>query len=250
MIPGTVECERRRWSQLRPPPRPAAPPRTRYADIGRDDARPVLVYGGGCFSEVVRELVTDCGRQFAGFVNDWMQGPEIVGGLATLLDGAGEPRFDLAMAIGYRHLGARFDLYERLKAAGYRFPALVHPLAHVARTARVADGAFVMARAVVDTGASVRELAVLWPAVTINHDSEVGANTFVSPGAIVCGVSRVGSGCFVGAGAVVTDHVDVADGTFVKAASRYSGGPLPALDFGPAAAEATATMGGTVGQPA
>ena len=186
----------------------------------------VLVYGASTFGHVVRALVGDCGHKFAGFIDDRIQGPEIVGNLETLLSRSLAGDFEVAMAIGYRHLDARLALFHRLHSAGYRFATLVHPAAYAAGSARLGEGALLMAHASVDTDAVLGDLVVLWPGAIVSHHSEVGCNTFLAPGAIVCGITRVGTSCFIGAGAVITDGVSVSDGSFVKASSCYSGGPL------------------------
>jgi hypothetical protein len=81
----------------------------------------VLVYGSSTFGRVVRALVNDCGRKFAGFIDDWSSGGDVIGDINTLLSGSLGADFDLAMAIGYRHLDARLALYRRLRAAGHHF---------------------------------------------------------------------------------------------------------------------------------
>jgi sugar O-acyltransferase (sialic acid O-acetyltransferase NeuD family) len=196
---------------------PSAPRRTAHP------AKPVLVYGGGEFGQVVRELVIDCGRSFAGFVDDWVKGPEIVGDSKSVFARSSAEDFEIAMAIGYRHLAARLEVFQKLTAVGYRFVSLVHPAAYVSSSARIGSGVQVMARAIVDRAAAVRDLVVLWPGANVSHDCEVGRNTFISPGAVLCGRVRLGHSCFVGAGAVITDGVAVPERTSIKAATRYSG---------------------------
>lgn len=183
---------------------------------------PVLIYGSREFGQVVRGLVEDCGRRFEGFVDDWNSGPQVLGSFVEVTNRYPPEGFEIALAIGYRHLAARWELYQRVKAAGYRVSTLVHPQAYLARSATVLEGAMVMARAVVDMAATVGNLAVIWPGVVINHDSRVGENSFVSPNATVCGHSSVGCSCFVGAAAVVVDHVVVPDGSFIRAGAVYS----------------------------
>jgi sugar O-acyltransferase (sialic acid O-acetyltransferase NeuD family) len=183
----------------------------------------LLVYGSSEFGAVLRDVLADCGHQFAGFVDDvYPDNPGVVGAFAAARASHPPGEYGLVLAIGYKHLEARQRLFGAARAAGYRFATLVHPAAHVHASAKVGEGSVVMARAIVDRGADLGEACVLWPGVNISHDSSVGANTFLSPSAIVCGFARVGSGCFLGAGSVVADHRTVPDGSFVKAGSVFA----------------------------
>jgi sugar O-acyltransferase (sialic acid O-acetyltransferase NeuD family) len=182
----------------------------------------LLVYGSSEFGAVLRDVLADCGHEFAGFVDDVHPAkPGVVGAFAAARASHPPQEHGMVMAIGYKHLEARARRFAEARAAGYRFITLLHPAAHVHKSARIADGAVVMARAIVDRGARIGEACVLWPGVNVSHDSTIGDNTFLSPGAIVCGFAQVGSGCFLGAGSVIADHRSVPDASFVKAGSVF-----------------------------
>lgn len=183
----------------------------------------LLVYGSSEFGMVLRDVLGDCGHEFAGYVDDVHPGrPEVVGSFDSARASHPPPVYGMVLAVGYKHLEARKRILAAIRAAGYRLATLVHPAAHVHSSAAIGEGAVVMARAIVDRGARLGEASVLWPGANVSHDSAVGANTFVSPGAVVCGFAKVGSSCFVGAGSVIADHCTVPDGSFVKAGSVFS----------------------------
>lgn len=189
----------------------------------------LLVYGSREFGRVVKDLAEQCGYRVAGFIDDFHRGDGILGTFAEVAGRCPPARFEVAIAVGYRDLGARWAVRERVVAHGYRLPALVHPRAYVRDPARIGDGSFVMAGAIVDLQASLGPLVVVWPGAVVNHDSRVGENSFLSPHATICGCVTIGRQVFVGAGATIVDHVEVPAGTFVKAGSLYRGplGPGP-----------------------
>lgn len=184
--------------------------------------KPILVYGSKDFALVIRDLVEQCGRTFAGFIDDTTSGPEIVGDYAHVLNAYPPHDFDLVIAIGYNHLTARWNVYQRGISDGYTVPVLMHPRAYVRNPNAIGAGAFVMAGAIVDIGATVGELAVLWPGANVSHNSAIGANTFLSPNATVCGFTHIGRGCFIGAGAVIVEKMEVPPSHFIKAGTVYS----------------------------
>ena len=181
----------------------------------------LLVYGSRLFGGVIRCLVEDAGHDFAGFIDDVHEGPEVLGPFEVVRKGHPPSGYGCVNAVGYANLPARRAVTDRLQSAGYPMPVLVHPRAYVSTASSVGPGTFVMAVAIVDCRVTIASGVVVWPGVCVSHDCTIGANTFLSPNCTVCGDCRVGGDCFVGAGAVIVSHAVVPDGTRIKAAERY-----------------------------
>ena len=184
-----------------------------------------LIYGSREFAHTVAELVEDCGHVVAGFIDDFSSGPRIVGTLEQARCSHPPDQYRIALAVGYNRLEARWDAWQRLRAAGYQAPALVHPRAYVAKSAEVGEGAMIMAGALVDVRARVGAIVVAWPGACISHDCIVGENSFISPNATLCGYVNLGAQCFVGAGAAIVDHCSVPPSTRIKMQSSYLNTP-------------------------
>ena len=182
----------------------------------------ILVYGSTTFGSVVRVLVEECGHAFAGFIDDkHPSGPDVLGNFDAVAKSHPAAAFGCVNAVGYNDLAARQRVTDRIRAAGYAMPALVHPRAIIGRDSRVDDGSMIMAGTVVDCRVTLEACVVAWPGVVVAHDTTIGANTFLSPNCTVCGCCDVGRDCFVGAGAVIVDHATVAGGTRIKALERF-----------------------------
>jgi sugar O-acyltransferase (sialic acid O-acetyltransferase NeuD family) len=182
----------------------------------------LLIYGSKEFASTVAELVRHCGHEAVGMVDDYNSGPGIIGNLDSVVRTHPPEHHGIALAVGYSNLSARWAAWDRIRNAGYRAPALVHPRAYVADSAKLGDGVMVMAAAIVDVYAEIGELTVLWPGANVSHHSRVGPNTFLSPGATLCGFVDVGANSFIGAVAVLVDHTKVPEDSFIKAGSIYS----------------------------
>ncbi len=175
----------------------------------------VLIYGSGEYAQMLRLHLPQYGQGFAGFIDDFSSGPEVIG---TLLDAsARSPGERLVLGIGYRSLSAREACAQRALDLGLEFATLIHPKALVADVACVGQGAVVMAGAYVDASARLGPFGVMWPNSVLSHDSVVGSHSFLSPSATVCGFVSVGARCFIGANAVLVDHQTVAGDQFIKA---------------------------------
>jgi sugar O-acyltransferase (sialic acid O-acetyltransferase NeuD family) len=127
------------------------------------------------------------------------------------------------LAIGDPH--QRMKIAERLTARGARFLTLVHPLAHVARTARLGEGCIVGPFATVGAYAQLGNHVALTYYASVGHDARVGDCCALSPYAAANGgtilepcvfvgthaainpMKRIGRGAKVAAGAVVYRNV-------------------------------------------
>ena len=120
-------------------------------------------------------------------------------------------------------LGAgRRALIEPVRGAGLALPALVHPGAHVSPSARVADGAQVMASAVVGGDCSVGEAVLVNAGAVLEHDVLVEAGASIGPGAVLAGRAIVRAEAEVGAHATVLPDGVVAAGAKVAAGAVVS----------------------------
>lgn len=113
--------------------------------------------------------------------------------------------------------GPRRRLYQKLSADGFVFPALRHPSAVIAGAVEVAEGAQIMAGAVIQPRAVIGENTVVNTSASIDHDCIVGAHAFIAPGAILCGTVHIGAGALIGAGAVILPGVVIGENAVVGA---------------------------------
>lgn len=182
-----------------------------------------LIYGSKDFALVLRDLLDCLDLKFAGFINDYESGGEIVGTFDHVRSYFPANEFSIVLGVGYNNLRARWTLFEKIKNYGYGVTTLVHQNAYVRNPNNVGEGSIIMANSTLDCNAVVGEAVVLWPGVVVNHDSKIGRNSFLSPSATVCGFVTVGEHSFIGAGAVVVDHCEVPAYSFIKAHSLFKG---------------------------
>jgi sugar O-acyltransferase (sialic acid O-acetyltransferase NeuD family) len=104
---------------------------------------------------------------------------------------------------------SRRQVVERAVAAGFEFPPLVHPAAHVSRTSTVAAGAVIGPGVVIGASSSIGEHAVLGRGALIGHHTTIGAFATLNPGVNVAGNTVVEDDAFVGMAAIVRDHTRI-----------------------------------------
>jgi UDP-perosamine 4-acetyltransferase len=163
--------------------------------------------GAGGHGKVTLEAVRAIGGfEVVGFVDPAPPGPVVLG-VPVLGDDAVLPRLradgvaTAVVALGGN--GVRERVGERLRGLGFALPPVVHPAALVAPSARVGDGAVVMARAVIGTATRIGVLAIVNTGAVIDHDNDIGAAAHVAPGCALAGTVTVGARTLVGVGSAV-----------------------------------------------
>lgn len=180
---------------------------------------PEIIVGAGGHGRVLADALRLEGRAVAGFVDpDSAQtsaGPPILGDDDALKDW---PDCGLVNGIG-GPLGAdlRRRVQSRLEGEGRRFSGVRHPSAIVAASARLDPTVQLLARSVVQPGATLAAGVIVNTGAIVEHDCVVGAFTHCAPGSILCGGVTVGAGCHIGAGAVIREGVRLADRIVVGA---------------------------------
>lgn len=197
---------------------------------GFSDAAPLVLLGAGGHAKVVLALARAAGRQVVGVcdpvltrdgVARWRDIPVLGGDDA--LDRIDPQAVHLANGVGQLPRStARRDLYARLAARGFRFPALVHPSAWIDDSVVLADGVQVMAGAIVQPDCTLDENTVVNTRASVDHDCHVGAHVHIAPAACLCGGVRVGVGAFVGAGATVLPAISIGEEAIVAAGATLA----------------------------
>lgn len=184
---------------------------------------PFVVLGAGGHGAVVLGTLLDAGAEVKGLLDPGQEvgarvlDTPVLGPDAWL---AAMAPADVVLANG---LGAvpgsqvRMRLYDAWRARGFGFPPLVHPSAVLGRDVRLAEGAQVMAGAVVQCRTYVGENVVVNTRASVDHDCHLAEHVFVGPGAVLCGDVYVGRGAFIGAGAVLLPGVEIGAGVVVGA---------------------------------
>jgi sugar O-acyltransferase (sialic acid O-acetyltransferase NeuD family) len=111
----------------------------------------------------------------------------------------------------------RREVFDRLLAAGFELPPIVHDSAIVSPWANLGRGVQVLAAAVVNAGAEVGDNVIINTGAIVEHDCRISPHAHVAPGARLAGLATVGEGAHVGIGAVVIEGIRIGDGALVAA---------------------------------
>ena len=163
----------------------------------------LLIFGAGGHGRVVADALQQAHADWALVAsdrNDQLCRGELLPGipLAALssLESLGGA---LHVAIGDNRAREK----ESLLLGLHQLVSVIHPRASVSRLARVGEGCFVAAQAVIAPGVVLARSVIVNHCAVVDHDCKVGAFTHIAPGAALGGGAHIGSRVLIGSGAVV-----------------------------------------------
>jgi sugar O-acyltransferase (sialic acid O-acetyltransferase NeuD family) len=158
-----------------------------------------------------------------GFVDDdprkseEMSGLNILGDAKWLAERAA--RQPVAVALGIGDNFARRAVAERCGMNGVQLLTPVHPSATIAASAKVAQGAAIMAHAVVNADATIGRGAIINTGAIVEHDCGVGDFAHLSPKVAISGHVQVGELSWLCVGSTVIPNLRIGTGSIVGAGS-------------------------------
>ena len=149
---------------------------------------------------MVKETALLLGYNEVVFLDDAYNGPDSAGRCCdyTIL----QEQYPKAVA-AFGNNKTRLEWTDKLMEAGYEVPAIIHPSAIVAPSAKIEPGCFIMQRAVVNTNSEIQRGALINSGAIIDHDSVVEAGAHVCLGSIVKANCTIESGKKIEAGEVI-----------------------------------------------
>ncbi len=190
----------------------------------------LILYGGGGHGKTLIDLVRAAGiYTIFGVVDDGLPvgsevlGVPVLGGSAAL---AAMRDQGIRLAVngvgGINHVETRIQVFELLDAAGFSFPAVVHPTATIEPSACLEDGVQVLAHSYVSSAARIGFGTVINAGVVVSHDCVLGRVVNLSPGAMLAGgvviedYAQVGMAATVNLNITIGRHARVGNGATVK----------------------------------
>jgi len=185
----------------------------------------ILIGGGGHCKSVIDVIETQGKYKIAGVVDrverigGKVLGYKIIGTDGEIHTIARDYQYFL-ITIGQIHPNnLRFELFQKIKEAGGKLPAICSPLAYVSKHAEIGEGSIVMHYAMVNAGARVGKNCIINSRALVEHDSTVGNHSHIATGALINGECEVGSFSFVGSGTTLIQGKNIGDNVMIGAGS-------------------------------
>lgn len=176
-------------------------------------ATEIFIYGVGGHGKVIADILRRCGYTLAGWIDDRTI-PEAFSWEDFC---SAHPKGSIALGIGDND--ARERIFQKVSAAGYHLPALIHPSAVVSDSATIAEGSVIMALAIINADAAIGIGCIINSGAVVEHDCVLEDYVHISPNAALAGGVRIQHHSHIGIGASVTQNVTIGAWSVVGAGS-------------------------------
>lgn len=179
-----------------------------------------LIVGAGGFGMELYSLLEGVDWPVAGFV-DTRINPEIEKtgkpylGSDADLETIRSQVSTAFIAVGDMH--KRTALFTLLQRCDYNLPPFVHPLAYVAKTARISAGSVIYPHATLHHNVRIGRGVLINSHATVGHDSVCGDFATLNPNAAVAGRVSIGERVFIGLGAGIIENLSLCAETTIGA---------------------------------
>jgi len=190
----------------------------------------LVIIGAGGHARVLVEALKARGLTPIGFVTrepekalGIMAGIPRIGDDDSLLAGGAQ---GVILVNGVGSVGdpkRRQAAFETFRAKGFNFALVIHPSAVIASDVVLAEGAQIMAGAVLQPGVRVGVNAIVNTGAIVDHDVMIGNHAHIAPNACLAGNVTVGDGTHIGASAIVIQNVHINERVLVAAGAVVIG---------------------------
>lgn len=135
---------------------------------------------------------------------------------------------EILIAIGYKHLKVRKQLFERFIGT-IPFGKIIHSTSWVDTTAIIKEGCVIYPCCCIDAQVVVGQNTLLNISCSVAHDTRIGKHCFLSPRVALAGFVTVEEMCILGINATVIDNINIVSKTQIGGGSvvikdiQYSG---------------------------
>lgn len=113
----------------------------------------------------------------------------------------------------------RTQLYEEMKAKGYRCATYISSHAFVWRNATIGENCFIFEDNTVQPFVTIEDNVILWSGNHIGHRTIIKKNCFISSHAVISGYCTINESCFVGVNSTFNDHTSLPSYSILGSAS-------------------------------
>lgn len=202
--------------------------------MSKPPTKPIVVIGGGGHASVIVDILRQQKRDIVAIISpDDISSRNIFQGIECLKRDDDILRFNQKEVLLVNGVGTlpgsviRAKLNEYYKKLGYSFETLVADTAYVSQYAKLHEGVQIFPGAIIQPGAIIFAHTIINTRAIIEHDTRLGENNFVAPGAIICGQCITDENVFIGAGATVIQNINIGANATVMANALVAEDILP-----------------------
>jgi len=189
-----------------------------------------IIFGAGGTGRTIAGVLQRAGLgSDLAFLDDALAGAVVNGipVLGAVLDYERYEDAEFIIGFGTSYRRERQELWHRLREQKCGFFNAVFPGTYIDPTSVLGTGNLIAANCAILPNARIGDDCVMCVAATVDHDSQVGDHSYLSPGVNLAGGVVLESGVFVGTNATILPTVRVGMGAVIGAGAVVTKPVLP-----------------------
>lgn len=188
--------------------------------------RLAIIGAGHLGRQIATHIHSDTNDVVVGFYDDvevkqnTNEGLVILGKLDSIEKDFNSGVFDdLIIAVGYKHLPFKQNIFDKYKSLGISFYTFIHSTCIIDKTATILEGSVIFPGTIIDQRVSIKENVLINLNCTISHDTIIGSHSFLAPSVTIAGFCTVGDLCMLGVSSTISDNITIVKSTTLGAGS-------------------------------
>ena len=184
----------------------------------KQSSKEVIILGAGGHAKVIAEIITKCGDNVIGFLddNDEIKGKKIYCDkkvLGKITDINKYKKYYIINGVGNNEFRKKIDK----KYPEINWYTAIHPSAIVANDVEIGCGTVIMPGTIINPGTSIGKHCIINTGSSIDHDNIIEDYVHISPGAHLAGTVKIGFESWICSGATIVNNITVANNSIVGA---------------------------------
>lgn len=185
--------------------------------------KPIIIIGNGGHASVLIEILLLQKRDILSYTAP-REEANLYGvkylGTDKIIGEYSPEKVELVLGLGTVSVSTvRRNIFEEMKKLGYTFVTCIHPKSIISPTAVVAEGAQIMAGAIIQSHAQIGENTIINTGAIIEHDCLIGAHVHIAPGTTLSGGVIIGNESHIGTGSSIIQGIEIGKNTLIGAGS-------------------------------
>lgn len=175
----------------------------------------MILYGAGGHAKVVHDCIISEGNIIHGIFDDNISIKSFMGIDVISPYSVGQFIHEkLIICIGSNR--KRFELSKIIK---HEFGSVIHKTAFLSENFEINPGIMIMAKSVIQTGATIGKQTIINTGAIIEHDCVINDFVHIGPGTVICGNVEIKLGAFIGANVTILPGLSIGKWAIIGAGS-------------------------------
>jgi len=191
----------------------------------------VIIYGIGVIAKIVTNFLNLNDIEVEAYTvdDDYFEDSEFLGKpvvpLSIVEKRYPPEQYDGFVAVGYKRMRARKEMFEKMVSKGYFLINCVAKGAILLPNVEIGKNNLIFPGTVIENNVKIGDNNIIWSNATICHDSQIDNHNFIAAGVVIGGFCKIGNMNFIGFNSTIREKRIIPDEVLIGASSFVNKNP-------------------------